>query len=76
MTIDGAGPVRKFFGLYLPLVRPALATAAIFTFLGAWDEFVWALTVIDDPEKRTLPIAIPRSRASTPPSGDWSSPRP
>jgi multiple sugar transport system permease protein len=58
MTIDGAGPVRRFFHLYLPLSRPALATAAIFTFLGAWDEFVWALTVINDPEKRTLPVAI------------------
>lgn len=58
MTIDGAGPVRKFVSLYLPLVRPALATAAIFTFLGTWDEFVWALTVIDNPDKRTLPIAI------------------
>jgi multiple sugar transport system permease protein len=58
MTIDGAGSVRKFLRLYLPLARPALATAAIFTFLGAWDEFVWALTVIDDPNKRTLPIAI------------------
>lgn len=58
MTIDGAGSVRKFVSLYLPLARPALATAGIFTFLGAWDEFVWALTVIDDPAKRTLPIAI------------------
>lgn len=58
MTIDGAGPLRKFVSLYLPMARPALATAAIFSFLGAWDEFVWALTVIDDPDKRTLPIAI------------------
>lgn len=58
MTIDGAGPVRRFLHLYLPLSRPALATAAIFTFLGAWDEFVWALTVINDPAKRTLPVAI------------------
>lgn len=58
MTIDGAGAVRRFFHLYLPLSRPALATAAIFTFLGAWDEFVWALTVINDPDKRTLPVAI------------------
>ena len=58
MRIDGAGPVRRFYHLYLPLSRPALATAGIFTFLGAWDEFVWALTVINDPEKRTLPVAI------------------
>ncbi len=31
---------------------------AIFTFLGSWDEFVWALTVINDVSKRTLPIGI------------------
>ncbi|HEV7639922.1 MAG TPA: carbohydrate ABC transporter permease, partial [Gaiellaceae bacterium] len=36
----------------------ALATVAIFTFLASWDEFVWALTVINDPSRRTLPIAI------------------
>lgn len=58
MTIDGAGTVRKFLRLYLPLGRPALATAAVFSFLGAWDEYVWALTVISDPAKRTLPLGI------------------
>jgi multiple sugar transport system permease protein len=58
MRMDGAGALRRFVSLYLPLSRPALATAAIFTFLGAWDEFVWALTVINDPDKRTLPMAI------------------
>jgi multiple sugar transport system permease protein len=58
MLIDGAGPFRIFFQLILPLCRPALATAGIFSLLGAWDEFVWAVTVIDSPEKRTLPIAI------------------
>ncbi len=58
MTVDGAGIVRKFLRLYLPLVRPALATAAIFTFLGAWDEYVWALTVINDVHKRTIQLGI------------------
>ncbi|QGN59107.1 carbohydrate ABC transporter permease [Nostocoides sp. HKS02] len=58
MLIDGAGRFRIFWSLILPLCRPALATAGIFSFLGAWDEFVWAVTVIDSPEKRTLPIAI------------------
>ncbi len=37
---------------------PALATVTIFSFMGNWDEFPWALTAIDDPLKRTLPIAI------------------
>lgn len=58
MVVDGAGPWRRFSRLILPLSRPALATVAIFTFLGSWDEFVWALTIINDPSKRTLPMAI------------------
>lgn len=58
MVVDGAGPWTRYWRLILPLSRPALATAAIFTFLGAWDEFTWALTIINDPSKYTLPIAI------------------
>lgn len=58
MEMDGAGPVRRFFQLILPLSRPALATATIFSFLANWDEFAWALTIITTPEKNTLPVAI------------------
>jgi multiple sugar transport system permease protein len=58
MVVDGAGPWSRFWRLVVPLSRPALATVAIFTFLGSWDEFVWALTIINTPSKRTLPIAI------------------
>ncbi len=58
MVVDGAGPWKRYRQLILPLSRPALATVAIFTFLASWDEFVWALTIINDPSKRTLPIAI------------------
>jgi multiple sugar transport system permease protein len=58
MVVDGAGPWKRYLRLILPLSRPALATVAIFSFLASWDEFVWALTVINDPNKRTLPIAI------------------
>jgi multiple sugar transport system permease protein len=60
MRIDGAGSVRRFLALYLPLSRPALATSAVFGFLGAWDEYSWALTTISDPAKQTLPLAIAR----------------
>ena len=58
MTIDGAGAWRRFWSLAVPLSRPALATCAIFTFLGSWDEFIWALTVINNVANRTLPIGI------------------
>lgn len=58
MRIDGANDWTRFWRLALPLARPALATATIFTFLATWDEFAWALTIISSPEKQTLPIAI------------------
>jgi ABC-type glycerol-3-phosphate transport system permease component len=58
MIVDGANAWTRYLRLVMPLSRPALATVAIFSFLASWDEFVWALTIINDPEKRTLPIAI------------------
>lgn len=58
MLMDGAGPWRRYWSLALPLSKPALATCVIFAFLGTWDEFAWALTVLNDTEVRTLPIAI------------------
>lgn len=58
MIVDGAGPWRRYWSLAIPLSRPALATTVIFAFLGTWDEFAWALTVLNDTEVRTLPVAI------------------
>lgn len=58
MQVDGAGEWVRYWRLAMPLARPALATVTIFTFLACWDEFVWALTIINTPSKRTLPIAI------------------
>lgn len=57
-TIDGAGPWQMFWDIAIPLARPALSAVAIFSFLGSWDEFTWALTAISDQDKYTLPIAI------------------
>lgn len=54
--IDGCGPFRIFFEIILPLVRPGLAAAAIFTFRIAWNEFILAL-VLTDRSTRTLPVA-------------------
>lgn len=58
MQIDGASAWSRFWRLALPLAKPALATATIFTFLANWDEFAWALTIITDQDKLTLPVAI------------------
>ncbi len=57
-VVDGAGPFATFWHIALPLARPALAAVAIFSFLGAWDEFTWANTAINNQDLYTLPIAI------------------
>lgn len=57
-VVDGAGPFTIFWRIALPLARPALAAVTIFSFLGAWDEFTWALTAINNQDLYTLPIAI------------------
>jgi len=56
--IDGGGGFTFYFRVVLPLSIPALATVTIFSFLGNWDEYTWALTTINNPLKRTLPIAL------------------
>lgn len=58
VLIDGGGRWTIYRHVILPISQPALATVAIMTFLGAWDEYWWALTLIKDEAKRTLPIAI------------------
>ncbi|MDV6375471.1 carbohydrate ABC transporter permease [Deinococcus arenicola] len=54
--IDGMSEFGIFWHIALPLVRPALASLAIFTFLGNWNAFLWPLIVIQKPEFRTLPV--------------------
>lgn len=55
-AIDGCGPIRVFYKVVLPLIKPGLAAAAIFTFRIAWNEFILAL-VLTDRATRTLPVA-------------------
>nr|WP_264778057.1 carbohydrate ABC transporter permease [Deinococcus aetherius] len=54
--IDGMSEFGIFWHIALPLVRPALASLAIFTFLGNWNAFLWPLIVIQQPQFRTLPV--------------------
>ncbi len=69
VLIDGGTHLTIFFRVLIPLSTPALATVAIFTFLGAWDEYIWALTTINEPAKRTLPIAIANLQGAH--ASDW-----
>lgn len=56
--IDGAGIYQIFFRVIFPLMRPALATVAIFTFLQAWNELMFATVYISDANQRTLTVGI------------------
>ncbi|HEY8420571.1 MAG TPA: carbohydrate ABC transporter permease [Thermoclostridium sp.] len=56
--IDGGSVFTVFFKIAVPLASPAIASVSIFNFLTAWEEFQWALTVLNDNAKRTFPIAI------------------
>jgi len=57
-TIDGAGHLRIFVTVVLPLVRPALATVGVFAFMSSWNSFLWPLVVIRSPELMTLPLGL------------------
>jgi multiple sugar transport system permease protein len=56
--VDGAGRVRIFWSVVLPLSRPILASVAIFVFIGAWNNFLWPFLVINDSTLMTLPVGL------------------
>lgn len=56
--IDGAGELRTFARIVMPLCGPPLATLGILTFLGSWNNFLWPLVAAQSEEKYTLPVAL------------------
>jgi len=56
--VDGAGELRIFARIFLPLAGPALATLGILTFLGSWNNFLWPLVVAQQEKTYTLPVAL------------------
>lgn len=57
-TIDGAGHLRIFARIILPLVGPALATLAVFSFMSSWNGFLWPLVILRSEALQTLPLAL------------------
>jgi multiple sugar transport system permease protein len=56
--IDGASDFKIFFKIILPLCKSILITLGIFTFIGAWNDFLWPLIVMTDSSMYTLPVAL------------------
>ena len=56
--VDGAGRLRTFWEVIVPLAVPGIATTAILTFVYSWNEFLFALSFTLGPERQTVPVAI------------------
>jgi trehalose/maltose transport system permease protein len=56
--VDGATPFQAFWRILLPLAAPGLVTTGLLAFIGAWNEFLYALTFVNDPQHYTSIVAI------------------
>ncbi|EWM16745.1 carbohydrate ABC transporter permease [Kutzneria sp. 744] len=63
-VIDGAGRLRVYWSLMLPLARPALAAVAIFTFVTTWNNFLWPFVAVSDPHLMTFPVGLTTVQSS------------
>jgi multiple sugar transport system permease protein len=64
-TVDGCGPIAVFWRIILPLMRPALAVTAVFTFIWTWNDFLSPLLYITDRNLFTTPVALNAFQDST-----------
>jgi multiple sugar transport system permease protein len=59
-AIDGAGRLRILASIVFPLLRPGVVATALFAFISSWNEFLFALVLIQTPSKVTLPLTLSR----------------
>ena len=64
-ALDGYGHFRFMVRVAVPLARPAMAALAVFSFLGAWNQYLWPLIVTKDARYRTLQIGLRQLRATS-----------
>ncbi|MGW0762287.1 carbohydrate ABC transporter permease [Streptomyces sp. NPDC002814] len=71
--LDGAGKVRIFFRVLLPMASTPVMTLAVLTYITSWNDYFWPLMVSYSDSSRVLTVALAMFRAQTPQSGiDWS----
>ena len=56
--MDGCGPARIIWSVFMPLLWPALVSTGLLAFIAAWNEFLFALTFVLDNNERTVPVSI------------------
>ena len=71
-AVDGCSDRQTFWRVMLPLAQPGIATVTIFNFLGLWNEYFWALVLVNTPEQRTLSLGLQALLQDMRYSGDWA----
>ena len=71
--MDGCGPLRIIFEVFMPLLAPALVLTGLLAFIGAWNEFLFALTFVSDDTQRTVPVGISLITGATAYEVPWGS---
>ena len=56
--VDGASPLQTLYKVMLPLIAPGLVTTGLLAFINSWNEFLFAVSFLQTPDKRTVPLAI------------------
>ena len=68
-VMEGVSSFQIWWYVAMPLVRPTLATLAVFSFIAVWGDFLWPLLIVDEPSRFTLPLGV--NRLSSTFSLDW-----
>jgi len=63
--MDGAGPVRLFVSVVLPMSKPILGVVSVFAVLASWKDFLWPLLVLTDPNRQPLSVRLPTIQSQT-----------
>ena len=63
--IDGAGPIRLFVSIVLPMSKPILGVVSIFAVLASWKDFLWPLLVLTDVNKQPVSVRLPTIQGQT-----------
>ncbi len=71
--MDGCSPLRIIFQVFMPLLWPALVSTGLLAFIGAWNEFLFALTFVNDDTQRTVPVSISLITGATAYEVPWGS---
>lgn len=68
-VLDGCNSLQILWHILLPLIRPTLATLAVFAFMATWGEFLWPSIILSEPSHFTLPVGLVQLQSAF--SSDW-----